>query len=393
LEDIVKKLAFTLEPFTPENQIEFLELYWNEHIKDIKNYNEGNLRMFAKKLLSLCSQNFSDKDGEFTGIPLQTMMLGEAFVKEAEEYCSKGELNLPEKLNLLDLFNKFWEKKCKIYLEEKNKMDSSKPEVKRQKETYLGIHMIAALMSLFSPSDKNGLLGAIDAFDWKQTERFLERGTAEQFGIIRGMTDEKPHFVHRCFAEYFAAKWFTDNFSKCKDFISDNLLNSTYEVTRNIFDRMLAKDYKIHGAVLNIDISVVEEFFKNETDINIPDKGGRTALHLAASYNSPVIQKLLSFPDVKTNIPDRVLKWTPLRYADRTKSWMAIDILLQNGANPDGIVLTRPKSEAQEFEKEALWECASKGHRKLLDFMLNCGTEVNAVLEVPENIHGKNTLL
>jgi hypothetical protein len=316
LEDIVKKLAFTLEPFTPENQIEFLELYWNE---DIKRYNEGNLRMFAEKLLSLCSQNYSDKDWEFTGIPLQTMMLGEAFVKEAEEYCSKGELNLLEKLNLLDLFNKFWEKKCDIQLSEKNAMGSSKPEVEREKESYLGKHMIAALITLFSLSNKNRLLGAINALDLEQTNRFLQIGRSEQFGLTRGMTDEKPHFVHRCFAEYFAAKWFTDNFTKCEDFISDTLFNSTYEVTRNIFDWMLAKNYKVYGSVLNNDISGVEEFLKNETNINISDKGGRTAVHLAASYNSQVIQKFLSSTAVDNNIQGAVLKWTPLRYADRKK--------------------------------------------------------------------------
>jgi hypothetical protein len=111
LKDIVIKLAFMLQPFTLENQIEFLEQYWNI---DIKRYIEGYLQMLTEKLLSLCSQNFSDKDEEFTCIPLQTMMLREAFMKEAVEYCSKANLNLPEKFNLLDLFNKFWEKKCDI---------------------------------------------------------------------------------------------------------------------------------------------------------------------------------------------------------------------------------------------------------------------------------------
>jgi hypothetical protein len=79
LEDMVKKLAYTLQPFTTENQMQFLEQYWSEAIKLSK---QENLRLFAENLLSLCSQNFSDKDGEFTGIPLQIMMLGEAFVKE-----------------------------------------------------------------------------------------------------------------------------------------------------------------------------------------------------------------------------------------------------------------------------------------------------------------------
>jgi hypothetical protein len=65
----------------------------------------------------------------------------------------------------------------------------------------------------------------------QQTNRFLQSERVEQFGIIRGMTDGKLHFVHRCFAEYFAAKLFTENFTKCEDFISDTHFNSTYEVT------------------------------------------------------------------------------------------------------------------------------------------------------------------
>jgi len=111
---------------------------------------------------------------------------------------------------------------------------------------------------------------------------------------------------------------------------------------------MLAEKYEIHGTVLNDDISAVGEFLKNKSDINISDKGGRTPLHLAASYNSPVTQKLLSFPGVDAKKPDAVLKWKPLRYADRMKSWMAMDILLQNGANADDIVHTRRNNKAQE---------------------------------------------
>jgi len=175
----VIKLAFTLQPFTLENQIEFLEQYWN---KGIKRYKKGYLQMLMEKLLSLCSQNFSDKDEEFTCIPLQTMMLGEAFMKEAVEYCSKADLNLPEKFNLLDLFNKFWEKKCDIYFNETNIMDSSKPEVKIKKESYLGKHMKTPLISLFSLSKKiKGVLGAINICDLAQANRFLQSGRAEQF--------------------------------------------------------------------------------------------------------------------------------------------------------------------------------------------------------------------
>jgi len=390
LEDIVGKFAFTLQPFTPENQVKFLKKYWS---KVTKISNQGKLKMFAKKLLRLCSQNLSDKDGEFTGIPLQTMMLAEAFVKEGKKYCCSGEFNLPEKFNLLFLFNKFTENKFNIYFREKNEMDPTKPEVKSNKKDYVEKHMIAALLYLFSPNEFKELSGKINKRNLQETKKFLREGKAQKFGIITHNMDGKPHFIHRCFLEYFAARWFTDNFRVCGEFISNIVFNTTYEVTRNIFDRMLAENSEIHGSVLNNDIHALKEHLKKETDINTLDKGGRTALHLAASYNSPCIQQLLSYPGIDANKPDAVLKWTPLRYADRTKSWMVMDVLLQNGANPDDIVLTRHKAKAQEWGQAAFWECASKGHIKLLEFMLNCGNQANAILEVPENVHNKYTLL
>jgi len=102
--------------------------------------------MFATQLLSLCSQNFSDKDGDFTGIPLQTMMLGEAFVNEVKEYCCSEEFNLPEKFNFQSLFKTFTENKFNIYFREKNEMDTSKLEVISNKKDYEEKHMIAALL-------------------------------------------------------------------------------------------------------------------------------------------------------------------------------------------------------------------------------------------------------
>jgi ankyrin repeat protein len=390
LEDILGTFAFILQPFTPENQVQFLEKYWSK-VPEISN--QGNLEMFAKVLLNLCSKNFSDKDGDFTGIPLQTMMLGEAFVNEAKEYCCNGELNLPENFNLLDLFQRFTEKKFHIYFREKNEMDPSKPKVKREKESYLKEHMTSALIHLFSPNELKGLKGAIRTRVMKQAMKFLKSGMAEQFGIIREIRDGKPHFVHRCFAEYFAAKWFTDNFRQCEEFISNVLFNTTKEVTRNIFDRILANDSEIHVSVLNNDIHAFQKILKKKTDINTFDKGGRTALHLAASYNSLCIQQLLSFPGIHINKPDEVFKWTPLRYADRTKSWMAMDILLHNGANPYDIVFTRDKAGVQEWGQTACWECASKGRIKLLEFMLNCGLDLNAHIDVSENVNEECTLL
>jgi len=131
LEDIVRKFAFTLQPFTQEDQIKFLEQYWSEGTKMSK---QEKLQTFAKKLLKLCSEKISDKDGEFTRIPLQTMILGDAFVNEVKKYCCSGKFNLPKKFKLLSLFKKFTENKFVIYFLEKNQIDPSKPEAKKKQK-------------------------------------------------------------------------------------------------------------------------------------------------------------------------------------------------------------------------------------------------------------------
>jgi len=380
LENIVGKFGCTLQPFTQGNQIQFLEEYWSK-VTEISNHE--NLKTFAKELLSLCSKNFNDKNGEFTGIPLQTMMLGEAFINEVKNYCCSGEYNLPEKFNLLSLFKKFWKSKYYIYFSERNEMDTTKLAVKRQENTYVKKHVISSLISLFSMKEVNRLLRD-RKHDLEETKECLGDGTLQQFGIIRDFMDGKPQFIHRCFAEYFAAKWFADNFRQCEEFLSNILFNPTYEVMRNFFDRMLAEDSEFHDSVLN-NIGALKELLKKETDINTLDKGGRTALHLAASYNNPCIQQLLSFPGTQINKADEVMKWTPLKYADRTRSLMAMDILLQNGANSDDIVFTRPNAKAQEWGQAALLECASKRYKKLLDFILKCGIQINLNVDDPES--------
>jgi hypothetical protein len=155
LEDIMMKFAFTLQPFNKENKIIFLEKYWKETIKCV---DPGSVRNFAEELIMLSTKNFSDKDGQFIGIPLQTMMLGEAFAKEAESYCLSGKVNLPENFNLLALFRKFIVKKWDIFFSEKSGIDMSKTIGISIRNSCIEKHIDAALMSLFSPDELKRLL-------------------------------------------------------------------------------------------------------------------------------------------------------------------------------------------------------------------------------------------
>jgi hypothetical protein len=178
LEEIMMKFAFILRPFNDENQITFLERYWNNKIKGVE---QKRLRNFAEELLRLSAKNLSDRDGQYTGIPLQTMMLGEAFEKEAENYCSNRKVNLPQNFNLLALFKKFTENKCNISFRDENGIDISKPKVIKFIQASIENHTNAALMSLFSRDELKRLLDVKYSRYLEDTTEFLQSEEPRSF--------------------------------------------------------------------------------------------------------------------------------------------------------------------------------------------------------------------
>ena len=168
LENNLQQLSYTLEPFFSEQiQVEFLTRFWNvkdwftelhsEEAEEAKN----KLKSYAKYLIKKLTQSVSDKDKEFTGIPLQCRMLAEAFDEEIETYCQSSEsmTQPPLKLDLLELYERFFNRKYEIWLQEKLKtsmtnmgaMEARKLMVQSIKENYL----ILALKLLFTEEQVN----------------------------------------------------------------------------------------------------------------------------------------------------------------------------------------------------------------------------------------------
>jgi hypothetical protein len=85
--------------------------------------------MFATALIDKLEQSISDRDKEFTGVPLQTPLLAEAF-----QQSDISEHNLPDRLDLLDLYKRFTERKFDICWEEKMKSKVCRGVVKELRE-------------------------------------------------------------------------------------------------------------------------------------------------------------------------------------------------------------------------------------------------------------------
>jgi ankyrin repeat protein len=155
----------------------------------------------------------------------------------------------------------------------------------------------------------------------------------QRTGITIGIVNQRPIFVHRTFAEYFAANWFVKhlNHSGIKELLRKVLFESGNEIFRNFFDRILCKvNCKLQNEVLNGGKTIRENSaFGAEVHINAVDEGGRTALHLAAACGDEYVVNILLSRGADVSVRDDLFGWQPAVYADRCTNLGIAIMLLQ----------------------------------------------------------------
>jgi len=253
LEDKFQQLSYTLEPFSEDNQVEFLIKFWSlkDWFTEMENKEKEEckqkLQIYAKQLIKKLSVSTSDKDRQFTGIPLQTRMLAEAFDKEVKTFCQSSE-SMPElkvNLELLDLYRLFIERKYDIYQKEKHRVPVNNAVEIEQRERDFKFMIkdlqLLALKVLFTEEQVALIESKSDCtFSIEQLTRI---------GIVQASHDGKLQFIHRTFAEYFVANCLVNCLNDGKniservlDFIlKDIFLELKYEVIRVFIDGLLLR--------------------------------------------------------------------------------------------------------------------------------------------------------
>lgn len=418
LQDKLSTLALTLRPFFKPDQKNFLTKFWKRNIPHIEDHLLNN---FVSRLLSLTAHNLSDRNREFMGIPLQSMLLAEAFEDYLKNYIEKSVLELPPKFDMVQLYNRFVERKFEIF-NDKNKVDMTNPRMEfycsSMEQQFREGHMISAvflllpsddikkfpdshlmtdrfksfLATLKEGNDPTGIIKQILFF-----ELFTDTGQEgnDPAGIIEEILRIKPVFIHRTFAEYFAALWFAKNFEKFRSYLNIKMFEPNFQIVRNFFDQVLAHKFPLHLAVLNLDKVLVETLLsEKKVDVNTRDEGGRTALHLAVMSDistrdddrthSTVQQiiKILLKHQANPNIEDKVLCLRPLHVAERLREWSTVELLLEKQAYTMDLVITRQNIHNKEYIQDVLISATNNECVKLVSFMLKCGVLVGHAIDV-----------
>jgi hypothetical protein len=220
LENKFQQFAYTLKKFSKLNQIDFLTKFWTKRI-DIQpaSVEKEFLASYVHTLL----ESFIDADVTLIGIPLQTRMIAEIYednVKKCVDLKNLEHTRPVVKVQLIDMYQKFIDKKLEIYFKEKGKRDESNVTHTGDKEilikNYMKVHQQLALQLLLS---ENILKTLPNTKVPEYNDDFLLK-----IGLMQ-KNYSTIDFIHRTYAEYFVFLYYKEYFEdgSVSEFIVGNI--------------------------------------------------------------------------------------------------------------------------------------------------------------------------
>ncbi|PSN40923.1 hypothetical protein C0J52_16258 [Blattella germanica] len=313
-----------------------------------------------------------------------------------------GERDLPRRLDLLNLYSDFVDIKWDLYCEKLN-LDRKVPGIAKLCASEKGITqddvMNSAMVTLFDKdieqlSNKEEILS--------KNKNFLHEldSGKEMIGLVTHVQHGKAVFVHRTFAEYFAALWFSKNYLSNLDYFRKFYLS--------------AREKKLHTCVLSCNIDEITTLLSdNNAVIDELDRSGRTPLHLAVAnflnllfnrknttinnivyhnfdgdelpipvrkgsnenvtYLLHIVEVLLkNGADCRKN--DNILSWTPLQFAENKQIWCLLDLLLEYySVEPGDLSVIQDNIQDQNFVRNVLETAAADECVNVIQLMFDYG--------------------
>jgi hypothetical protein len=325
-------------------------------------------------------------EDNFTGCPLYVTMIATVCEKDVD-LSLNSEYWIPPRIDLVDLYEKFVERKLHVYLTEKQKANITNSSVQDDhedlKHTYLNNFEKSALVAILPPPMLKLLHNKKIE---EEIQPFLGRVQAgkDKRGIVMDVIEGKPQFVHRTFAEYFTARWFSRNFESNRSALERILFDLEFGFVRYMFDRILAKESVMPCEVLEGDMKCAETLLEEGSDVKVVDKGGRTVMHLFAArsrrdghYNTQIVEFIncVSHYEASLHKTDSVLQWTPLQYAIKSENWLFVERLLERNVDRSGLDMIRQRAHDAHYTDRIIIHAAKYGHVLLLEFL--CSICVN----------------
>ncbi|XP_064465494.1 ankyrin-3-like [Ornithodoros turicata] len=190
-------------------------------------------------------------------------------------------------------------------------------------------HCVLAMKCIFPEVVLKTLLNEDELEQLDPKESFIKRVADNSLkeGFVNRINDGGiPEFVHKTFAEFFAAQYLLEKAKiRRKPSFWKKVVGlygeENYEGVMLLLDGLASASYPLHSAVINNDASYFEQRDIQTEDMRVVDELRRTPLHVAALHADKTTLEKLPMDDEL--IVDDLFKMSPFQYVELFSPWDA----------------------------------------------------------------------
>ncbi|XP_064464549.1 uncharacterized protein LOC135375835 [Ornithodoros turicata] len=333
-QDALHTVSYDLVPFSVQNQNDFLTKC-RVQTETSATRNDA----FAAKFQQLYA-TLKEKNKTILETPLLLRMMAQmesGEITESHDYSSL--LNIADicggSIYTVHIYKMFVEYKHLVHRKEKLKEDivlrATRGEHEAAQSSFYTHHRLLAMKCIF-PQDILQTLLNEDELVQLDPEGSIMKGVVDNSlkeGFVNRINEGIPEFVHKTFAEFFAAHYLLEKAkirtkSSYREKVVELCGKEDYEGVMLLFDGLASEPCPLHSAVINNDVSYFEQRVIQKEGMLVVDELKRTPWHVAALHSDKATLKRLPMDDAL--IQNDLFNMSPLGYMELFSPWM--DVLL-----------------------------------------------------------------
>ncbi len=268
LEKSLNVITYEILPFSLQNQVDFLVRFWSSNVPKI---DQRLLYNYALTCLREINKTLWRTDKEMTGLPLLCRLIGEVCSYKVHFYSTTGTKNIIFPSKIAAMYQQFIEQRFNAATTTEQDLNNIKL-----------FHIWLALRLLFPEH------GFHHDEIFAGVHKVTVLQAAQKAGIIQLLSNTKVQFLHRTFAEYFVADYFSAQLQSIgvkPSCFAPSVSKVTKKVSASILHLLLAT-HTLHNTFVHYVVVSFFDFTLNKIEISEELKG-RVASFCASV--SPII--------------------------------------------------------------------------------------------------------
>ncbi len=249
LERCLGVVAYDMLPFNLQNQVDFLVRFWSPIVIEL---GEDSLKKYALICLEEIDKSLSKDDKEMAGIPLLCRLIAEVCANKVHFYSTTGTKNFDLPLKIAGMYQQFTQQRIQ--------------SITKNEEEFQIVQLahISQALKLLFPTE-----GFHKDKIFTSLELVMVQEKVLKAGIIQLQSSSRTDFIHRTFAEYFVAEYFSGQLNESTKITPNRFFPNRHYAIKNVLAILLAPRMENYEKLVLYDDVFIHYVIGNFVDFSL----------------------------------------------------------------------------------------------------------------------------